>query len=353
MPANAAVKLDLDLQTATATRAVDQLKRQLSALQSKAGGVSQAWNRLNGGRQAGLLVGGATAVVDVAASLAPESKLAKSLSSFAHGAKQFGTMLAPLGPQAIAIGAAVGGATSAIKSYVEATRENAKAAAEAAKAEKARGLKHNDQIGEERWAWENADAAGRGKMQADARERLRKARWKLDNDMTITEGDVYGVANWDRSLALELGYKARSQNGGEMPEGLRVLMGQLQGSAFRGIANRSFGGKFYTAYDMAEAADKEGAAGRRIAARGFNARYDRAYAESLEKPEKEKPETMPRVPALPSFGESGRFAGDTLSAMGIGFVGAQNDRRETLDLLRRIADAADRTSRKDGGAVYS
>ena len=39
--------------------------------------------------------------------------------------------------------------------------------------------------------------------------------------------------------------------------------------------------------------------------------------------------------------------------LGLNLDGTQNDSREMLELLRRIADSSDRTSRKDNTPVYS
>lgn len=352
MPANAAVTLDLKANTASASQGLDTLKKQLTELQKQGGTFLSGFKAQTAMRAVSAAVGQADTFLSAVAPDVAGSKWAKAASSAAASGAQLAAAFAPLAPPfGAVVGASIGTVAGALKSLKDSSREAAKAVAAAAAAEKDRGRKHNDVVGEERWQWENADAAGRGKMQADARERIRKAKWKLDNGMSISDSDVYGVANWDRALALRLGAEAKRQNGGQMPKGLRVLMGQLQSEAYSEIADRNKweGAKYLQAVRMQEAAEKEGRAGRRGEARTFDERYDAAYAASLEKPGKDGAASSgaaaPNLAALLGGGPSA----DSLSSIGLGFTGTRRDSQETLELLRRIADSSDRTARKDGG----
>ena len=209
MPANAAVTLDLRANTADASRGVETLRRQLKTIQVQASASASAWSNLRTPQRFRVGSGVAMASLDLATAFLPssasEGKLGKTLTGAAQGAQRLGMMLASLGPTGIAAGAAIGGFTSGLKAFVNASKEAARALVAESAAARKRGTRHNDYIGEEAWAWQNADAAGRGKLQAEARERIRKAQWKLENGMSISESDVYGVANWDKTLALRLG----------------------------------------------------------------------------------------------------------------------------------------------------
>lgn len=355
MAASATVSIDLQANTASASRGLDGLQRQLQSLQVQARAASStlggAWSGLKVKNKFTIGSGLALASLDTVSSLLPaavsDSSIGKALTSAAQGATRLGTMLAPLGPAGIAAGAAVGGVSSAIRSLAESARAAKKEIEAAAKAERARGLRHNDYIGEEAWRWKNADAAERGKIQSEARERIAKARFKLASGMSISESDVYGVANWDRALALELGSVAERQNGGQTPEGLRVLLGRLRSPAYEDIFFASPGAKRDRAFDMLVEAEREGRAGRDVKLRAFDKRYDAAYAASLKGPEKAVATATP-VPDLTAILGGGPSA-DSLSSIGLGFTGTRRDSQETLELLRRIADSSDRAARKDGG----
>ena len=354
MPASAAVTIDLKANTASASRSLDGLQRQLKGVQASmsasANSFSSKWSMTSAEKRLTLGLGAASIGADLGATMLKASgndKVADTLRSVANGAKQFGTMLAPLGPMAALSGAAVGGLAGALKSLIDSSHAAKKEIEAAAKAERARGLRHNDYIGEEAWRWKNADAAERGKIQSEARERIAKARFKLASGMSISESDVYGVANWDRALALELGSVAERQNGGQTPEGLRVLLGRLRSPAYEDIFFASPGAKGDRAFDMLLEAEREGRAGRDAKLRIFDKRYDAAYAASLESPEKAAATSTP-VPDLAAILGGGPSA-DSLSSIGLGFTGTRRDSQETLELLRRIADSSDRAARRDGG----
>ena len=204
---SATVSIDLQANTASASRGLDGLKRQLQSLQVQARASSStlggAWSGLKAQNKFTIGSGLALASLDMVSSLLPaavsDSSIGKALTSAAQGATRLGTMLAPLGPVGIAAGAAVGGVTSAIRSLAESALAAKKEIEAAAKAEWARGLRHNDYIGEEAWRRKNADAAERGKIQSESPERIEKARFKLARGMSISESDAYCVANWDRA----------------------------------------------------------------------------------------------------------------------------------------------------------
>lgn len=354
MPANAAVTLDLKANTASASQGLDTLKKQLTELQKQGGTFLGSFKAQTAMRAVSAAVGQADTFLSAVAPDVAGSKWAKAASSAAASGAQLAAAFAPLAPPfGAVVGASIGTVAGALKSLKDSSREAAKAVAAAAAAEKDRGRKHNDVVGEERWQWENADAAGRGKKQAEARERIRKAEWKLENGMSVSASDVYGVANWDQSLALRLVEAATKQNGGKVPEDLQVLRTQLRGNAFYDIAKSSGNGlKADIAWQKYNEAFQSGdyGAGNWIGrARSFDERYDAAYAASLEKPGKDGAASSgaaaPNLAALLGGGPSA----DSLSSIGLGFTGTRRDSQETLELLRRIADSSDRTARKDGG----
>lgn len=289
MPANAAVTLDLKANTASASQGLDALKKQLETLQKQGGSFLSGFKAQTAMRAVNAAVGQADAFLSAVAPEATGSAWAKAARGAAASGAQLAAAFAPLAPPfGAVVGATIGTVAGALKSLKDSSREAAKAVAAAATAEKERGRKHNDVVGEERWQWENAGEAGRGKLQADARERIRKAKWKLENGMSISDADVYGVANWDQSLALRLVEAATKQNGGKVPEDLQVLRTQLRGNAFYDIAKSSGNGlKADIAWQKYNEASQSGdyGAGNWIGrARSFDARYDAAYAASLEKP---------------------------------------------------------------------
>ena len=115
-PASAAVTIDLKADTASASRSLDGFKRQLQALQSSAAASENSfasrWGKTSAEKRMTLGLGALTFGADIGASVIKgaggSSEMANALRSATNGAKQFATMLTPLGPQAAAAGVALG-----------------------------------------------------------------------------------------------------------------------------------------------------------------------------------------------------------------------------------------------------
>lgn len=200
MPATAAVTLDLKTNTASASRGLDALEKRLQALQKQGGIFMSGFQAQTAMRAVNAAVGQADSLLSAFAPETAGSPLAKAVRGAAASGSQLAAAFAPFAPPfGAVVGASVGAVAGAMKSVMESSREAAKALEAEAAAGKKRVLSHRDRLLDDDCEWENADDAKRGKMQAEARERIRKARFKLEAGASVGAADVYGVANWDRA----------------------------------------------------------------------------------------------------------------------------------------------------------
>ncbi|MBR1607997.1 MAG: hypothetical protein IJ678_00100 [Kiritimatiellae bacterium] len=417
MPANAAVTLDLKANTASAIRGVETLHKQLQTLQVQARASADAWSNLKTSQKFKVGTGVAAASLDVVTALSPEigqgNKYGKLLSSAAQGAQRLGMMLAPLGPTAIAVGAAVGGMTSAVKSFAESSREARKAVEEETRAKKAAERSGTrsliDARTEHELALRGASPEERAKMQHDARRRLDEAQYRLDRGASISEKDVFDALNWlgDGPLARRLFAAHAKQNDGKLSPAMEMLRdvfkrdnaekglsSVIRGSAWRRNleavekadrraddletksldgyyvpgARRRYAQQAKAAREAAKAASREldalespyqavldntprhEAASREAFRRGtgFDSALDALYEQSLRKPE--KADEAPRSPLASAFAPA---PADAFSAVGLGYVGAGDKSAEMVDLLKRIAESTETTSRKSQTAILA
>ncbi|MBR1836265.1 MAG: hypothetical protein IJ783_03170 [Kiritimatiellae bacterium] len=403
---------------------MEALRKQLQTLQKEAAAQANTlagrWSKASAQKKFGMVAGGATGALDLASALLPASasgsRGAKALSESAAGAQKFGMMLAPLGPAGLAVGAAIGTVTGALKSLSESSREARKAAEEDARSKKAAARGGTQSLTDVLVAHElemrGASAEERAKMQYEARGRLADAQYRLDRGASISEKDVFDALNWngDGPLVRRLLAAHAKQNDGKLSPVMEVLRDTLRREdAEKGIAalrrksyfqknyetwwnasdrsdrlesqsrndyftpevQRGFAAKAKAAREEADAAGRVvdamlapyqaildaapeyEAASREVRRRGksgFDPALD-ALWDSMNAP-KAEPELAPAAPESPlSRLLSGPAAVDSLSSVGIGYTGSGDKSAEMLELLRRIADASDRTARKDAIAI--
>lgn len=171
-------------------------------------------------RRATMALAIGTAGLDMAGQglrMAGQEEVGQALSGAAQGARELGTMLAPLGWQAAAVGAALGAAAGGIKSFVDATEEHRK------RMEKiAQGLRDSGAAG----AIEESHLSTpeeRAEYQAAQRQKMADLQIKLDRGATISSADVLDAARWDKGLAQQLLARNTEQNGGKVSEELNPL----------------------------------------------------------------------------------------------------------------------------------
>lgn len=357
MPAVAAIRLDVSANTAEATRSVDALKEKLKSFQASlsasASSFESRWEKTSAEKRLTMGLGIMSAGSDVAASIVRASggsdQWASGLRDAANSARQFATMLAPLGPHAAALGAVAGAATSAIRSLAEASAEAARKAKEAAEVERKANLNLVDTRVKHELEWRKATPEQRAKMQHDARERMEEYQYRLDRGASISEKDIFDAANWDPTMAQRMLFAFKRQNGGELTDNLKPLAGAYRWSALERAeadAWRRGGGTgvalsrlileeprrtgHYTDEKLDIALGKS----------AHGASFDTSLDALWEQIQAEK--NAPKGGATPSLrtalAPAGSNGADSLSSVGIGFTGSDPRSREQVDLLRSISD---------------
>lgn len=392
MPQNdSEITLRLNADTKEAVQKVDALGKRVETL----------GNGLQKRLAAQAAMGAANASVAVLERLAVAADLkvlenkfvATTRGAVATGA-QLAAAFAPIAPPfGAVIGASVGAVAGALEKLGLAARQSKDELAALAAEQRRGDQRARDSLGSWEWQWQNADEAGRGKMQAEARERLKRYSFAIERGMTVQSADVLDAARFDPALAKRMMYAVEEREGtlpaelSRLEEGFRLRsreddvertgrdvqatiaeVGSREKNE-RGLAAALRAGRGRGA-DIAranlDALDKaEGEHGRAVArfaelreavkvlgptittalrtGRGaFDPAYDRAYLASLAAPEQSASPSP--AASLPAFSPSA--APDSYSAMGIGFTGADPAKKETIDLLRRIADATTRTADK-------
>ena len=263
-------------------------------------------------------------------------------------------MLAPLGWQAAAVGAALGAAAGGIKSFVDATEEHRK------RMEKiAQGLRDSGAAG----AIEESHLSTpeeRAEYQAAQRQKMADLQIKLDRGATISSADVLAAARWDKGLAQQLLARNTEQNGGKVSEELNPLWtlyntgeDQIRQLADPKRSHWKQAKKFGNLLTAVEGMGPEILATARSGT-GYDPEADKLYAQRKE--EREKGRLGTASGGSEEGGEGiaalGRLSGaraDALSAQGIGYTG--NPMQETEKLLREIRDDARRRKPTDSGLL--
>ena len=130
MADTAKVTLALDIDRGEFTKGISDVQRQLQGLAKQPLSFRERLAGLGTGQRVGIGGGIAVGAIDFLSSglrLAGVSdNWTKSMSEAASSARQFGTMLAPLGPIAAGAGSAMGALVGALKGYTEsrATQSN-------------------------------------------------------------------------------------------------------------------------------------------------------------------------------------------------------------------------------------
>ena len=124
MPEPASVTLALEIDRSEFTKGISDVQRQLKGLAKTQLSFRETWSSLGLSKQlnigGGVAVGGLDALSSVLRLAGVSDEWTKSLSGAASSARQFGTMLAPLGPLAAGAGTAIGAAIGALKGYTDA-----------------------------------------------------------------------------------------------------------------------------------------------------------------------------------------------------------------------------------------
>lgn len=304
-------------------------------------------------RRATMALAIGTAGLDMAGQglrMAGQEEVGQALSGAAQGARELGTMLAPLGWQAAAVGAALGAAAGGIKSFVDATEEHRK------RMEKiAQGLRDSGAAG----AIEESHLSTpeeRAEYQAAQRQKMADLQIKLDRGATISSADVLAAARWDKGLAQQLlARNTEQQQGKKVSQEISPLwyLYEMGEDELRYRAGRPGGGKWKNVLSAAESLGPEILATARSGT-GYDPEADKLYAQMKE--EREKGRLGTASGGSEEGGEGiaapGRLSGaraDALSAQGIGYTG--NPMQETEKLLREIRDDARRRKPSDSGLL--
>lgn len=315
----------------------------------------------------GLTLG--TAGLDIAGQglrMAGHEDAGQALSGMADGARKLGTMLAPLGWQAAAAGAALGAVGGALKSLADAGAEARKRMEEVTQSLKDAAA--NRAIEERRLDTPEKKA----EHQHEARERMEDLRIKLDKGATISEKDVTDAARWDAGLARELIARFKERNGGAASEALqpyedlytagrkglkrnaRWYDEQVEAAETAGRRpSRDFLRQRDQAHRQLEQVEALGPEVLRTAKRGtgYDEEADRLYAE-LHAPKEEKTkESLSESRPDERPGSLLSAKADSLSASGIGYTG--NPMQQTETLLREIRDDARRNARRTDVGVMA
>lgn len=201
----------LESAAADTARKISDNAAKESARQARAEEAASRASNARLKRRATMALAIGTAGLDMAGQglrMAGQEEVGQALSGAAEGARELGTMLAPLGWQAAAVGAALGAAAGGIKSFVDATEEHRK------RMEKiAQGLRDSGAAG----AIEESHLSTpeeRAEYQAAQRQKMADLQIKLDRGATISSADVLAAARWDKGLAQQLLARNTEQAGG-------------------------------------------------------------------------------------------------------------------------------------------
>ncbi len=305
----------------------------------------------------GLTLG--TAGLDIAGQslrMAGYEDTGQALSGAADGARKLGTMLAPLGWQAAAAGAALGAVGGALKSLADSGAEARKRMAELTQSLKDAGAARAIEESHLETPEQKAE------YQHAARVRMDDLRIKLDKGATISEKDVTDAARWDANLARELLARNKEQNGGRLAEPLAPMEQLYSGGGLKELRrdakwydeqlaeaekaghrpDRDFLRRRDMAHSQLEQVKALGPEILKTARRGtgYDAEADRVYAE-LHKPKDETESLSGSKEEEPPRGSVLSAKADSLSASGIGYTG--NPMQTTENLLREIRDDARRS----------
>ncbi len=347
----------LESAAAETARKISDNAAKESARQARAEEAASRASNASLKRRATMALAIGTAGLDMAGQglrMAGQEEIGQALSGAAEGARELGTMLAPLGWQAAAVGAALGAAAGGIKSFVDATEEHRK------RMEKiAQGLRDSGAAG----AIEESHLSTpeeRAEYQAAQRQKMADLRIKLERGATISSADVLAAARWDKGLAQQLLARNTEQNRGKVSEELGPLWSlyetgedELRRLADPERSHWKQAKRFGSLLTAVEGMGPEILATARSGS-GYDPEADRLYAQMKE--EREKGRLSTASGGSEEGGEGiaspGRLSGaraDALSAQGIGYTG--NPMQETEKLLREIRDDARRRKPADSGLL--
>lgn len=317
-----------------------------------------------------------------------------ALEGAASGAARLGTMLAPLGPLAMAGGAAVGALGGAISALSESSAEAARRVRESAQEMR------DASAAEETARAKPRTLEARADEQRQARERLDAIRHNAAAGATVTKEDVLFALDWDVGAALDLlpAYE-KTGGGGDAslsdtihdallyagdPNGYRLdMMEAAAHERYESQRELAFLPGILGGFEATGAQDRlaavEALGERRLGllARGSNAtawdsrldrinarrdenerrarrEADREFTDGVYGREREEPDADAGDGLRGAGAPAGRLlsaSADSLGARGIGYGGSPM--RETEKLLREIRDDARRAARRPGGAFVS
>ncbi|MBR1609252.1 MAG: hypothetical protein IJ678_06515 [Kiritimatiellae bacterium] len=359
MADTAKVTLALDIDRGEFTKGISDVQRQLQGLAKQPLSFRERLAGLGTGQRVGIGGGIAVGAIDFLSSglrLAGVSdEWTKSLSGAATSAKQFGTMLAPLGPLAAGAGTAIGAAVGALKGYTDAHVEAQK---------RLREIRQSfvDASASEAIAARRATTdEEKAERQHAAREQMADLRIKLERGATISDRDVMSAAMWDRDLASKLLDLRKAQGGKAAVEAMSPLanalwalndLGSFDALAAKAEEERAAGRYGKKAVYTNLNASVQSLGPELLAAlqrgSGFSEELDALYAQ-LHAPKGEEAAEAAAALKLHVPGRSGSLRtpqADALSAAGLGYTG--NPMQETESLLREISA---NTRRMTKGAI--
>lgn len=362
MPDAASVNLKVGLSTGEASKAVESLRGQLASLGKDVSGVRGSlagrWDAMALGRRVSVAGGLATGAADLFSSLAGEdSRTGMLLKKTTASMKQFGTMLAPLGPWGVGAGVALGGVVGALKSLSDESAEAAKRMNEAAQS--LRDSSAKTAISESRARTPEEKA----RLQAAAHERMSDYRIKLERGATISDDEILDAARWNRGLAKKLMERSRDQNGGRLSDRILPLqdlytMGEDRLRGYAADENQSSASRtqWRRQFEAVQALGPEILATARLkSGKAFDKGLDSLYAEMMAPKGAKTTDLSEKLAPGRTAHERGAQA-DSWSAQGIGYTGNPMQMTETLlrEIGARLAemrDIARRTARTPLPAV--
>lgn len=359
MSDEAKVVLSLDIEKSAALKGLKEFEGQLRGFQrdaNKALSLGEEWSNLSRGKKIGIELGGASMLADLGSTALRGFGLdsaAGVLDETAKSAKQFGTMLAPLGGIAAAAGTGLGALVGAVRGTVNAHVEAQKRLLAVQQSFKDASA---DVAIAARRATTDEEKAER---QHAAREQMADLRIKLERGATISDLDVTTAALWDRDLTSQLLDARKKQGGKAATAALAPLENALW--ALNDL------GSFDALSAKAEEERKAGRSGRKAVWTNLNASvqslgpemlaalqrgtgFDSALDELYQTLHATKDEgdiasgsTALKIAGLGNSGSLRTPQADALSAAGFGYTG--NPMQETESLLREISSNTRRVAR--------
>lgn len=365
MPAVAAVRLDVTANTASATRGIETLSKQLSSMQGEfAATASSVLSRVRARGVARAIESVGDSILRLRESFrGPDARpdgfdrAVGTLGAAAQEAGRLSAAFAPFGPVASAAAGGIGALVGAISNLAGESVKSAEEAERAAR--KLRDASAQTAIDDLR-----ADTADKKtEQQRRARQRMSEYEIKVAKRATVSVNEVLDAARWDPGLARRMLDLSRSQNGGATPAELKPLFELYTLPYHRGLDELEEEAAEQERYGMYE---------WKRQASVFEYLFSEPPTQLIEQlnrirqlpdeiisayrsgtgfdpefeSESEELEPVGRVPGgragVSAFAASAFPAGtsgvDSLSSAGIGFTGSDPLRREQVELLRSISE---------------